>query len=119
MIHNRLKLQAHNDGVAKIYTVDNIAQPGNKPKDGLVLKHTLRYKERTVGITRVRLALQTGAEISYVLRCPRLRDVSSQDVAIPNDGRQYQITMVQYPEDINPPVMDLELERLEHDYEMP
>lgn len=113
------KPQTHNDGIVKIYRVDNIAQPGNKPQEGLVLKHALRYKERTVGITRVRLALQTGAEISYVLRCPRLRDVSPQDVAIPNDGRQYRITMVQYPEDINPPVMDLELERLEHDYEMP
>lgn len=113
------KPQTHNDGIVKIYNVDNIAQPGNKPKEGLVLKRTLRYKERTVGITRVRLALQTGAEISYVLRCLRLRDVSPQDVAIPNDGHQYRITMVQYPEDANPPAMDLELERLEHDYAVP
>lgn len=113
------KPQTHNDGIVKIYNVDNIAQPGNKPKEGLVLKRTLRYKERTVGITRVRLALQTGAEISYVLRCLRLRDVSPQDVAIPNDGHQYRITMVQYLEDANPPAMDLELERLEHDYAVP
>ena len=113
------KPQTHNDGIVRIYTVGNIAQPGNKPKEGLVLKHMLRYKERTVGLTRTRLALQTGANIAYVLRCPRLRDVSPQDVAVPNDGHQYRITMVQYPEDTNPPAMDLELERLEHDYEMP
>ena len=115
----KAKPQTHNDGVVRIYSVDNIAQPGNKPKEGLVLKHTLRYKERTVGLTRVRLALQTGAEVSYVLRVPRLREVSPQDVAIPNDGCQYRITMVQYPEDANPPAMDLELERLENDYAMP
>lgn len=113
------KVQTHNDGVVKIYGVDNIAAPGNKPKEGLVLKHTLRYKERTVGITRSRLAEQTGASVSHVLRVPRLRYVSPQDVAIPNDGHQYKITMVQYPEDTNPPAMDLELERLEHAYEVP
>lgn len=112
------KVQTHNDGVVKIYGVDNIAQPGNKPKEGLVLKHTLRYKERTVGLTRSRLAQQTGVEVAHVLRCPRLRGISPQDVAIPNDGYQYRITMVQYPEDTNPPAMDLELERLEHSYEM-
>lgn len=115
----KAKPQTHNDGAVKIYRVDNIAQPGNKPKEGLVLKSTLRYKERTVGLTRTRLALQTGAEVSYVLRCPRLRDVSPQDVAIPNDGKQYRITLVQYPEDTNPPAMDLELERLEQDYAVP
>lgn len=115
----KAKPQTHNDGIVKIYRVDNVAQPGNKPKEGLVLNHTLRYKERTVGLTRVRLALQTGAEVSYVLRVPRLREVSPQDVAIPNDGRQYKITRVQYPEDTNPPAMDLELERLENDYAMP
>ncbi|WP_085833845.1 hypothetical protein [Clostridium merdae] len=113
------KPQTHNDGTVRVYRVDNIALPGNKPKEGLVLKHTLRYKERTVGLTRVRLALQTGAEVSYVLRVPRLREVSPQDVAVPNDGLQYRITRVQYPEDTSPPKMDLELERLECDYAVP
>ena len=115
----KAKSQTHNDGTVRVYEVENVAQPGNRPKEGLVLKRTLRYKERTVGLTRTRLALQTGANISYVLRCPRLRDVSPQDVAIPNDGHQYRITMVQYPEDTNPPEMDLELERLEHEYAVP
>ena len=115
----KAKPQTHNDGTVKIYRVDNIAQPGNRPQEGLVLKRTLRYKERTVGINRAYLAKQAGAEVSYVLRTPRLRDISTQDVAIPNDGKQYRITMIQYPEDTNPPAMDLTLERLEHDYEMP
>jgi len=38
--------------------------------------------------------------------------VSTQDVAIPNDGRQYRIVQVQYPEDVQPPVMDLTLEEV-------
>lgn len=115
----KAKPQTHNDGSVRVYEVENIAQPGNKPVERLVLKRTLRYKERTVGLTRVRLAQQTGAQVSYVLRVPRLRDISPQDVAIPNDGHQYRITRVQYPEDTNPPAMDLELERLEHDYAVP
>jgi len=113
------KIQTHNDGAVKIYTVDNIALPGNKPKEGIVLKQILRYKERTVGINRAYLAMQVGADVSLLLRCPRLRDVFPQDVAIPNDGKQYRITMVQYPEEITPPVMDLTLERLEQNYEVP
>lgn len=115
----KAKPQTHNDGTVRVYRVDNIAQPGDRPQEKLVLKRTLRYKERTVGLTRVRLAMQTGANVSYVLRVPRLRDISPQDVAVPNDGEQYRITLIQYPEDTNPPAMDLELERLEHNYEMP
>ena len=56
--------------------------------------------------------------MSYVLRCPRLRDVSAQDIAVPNDGKQYRIVLMQYPEDINPPVMDLTLEELNPVYDI-
>ena len=47
------KPQTFNDGVANIYSVGNIACPGGMPKDGLKLKVAyLRYKERTVGMSR-------------------------------------------------------------------
>jgi hypothetical protein len=39
-------------------------------------------------------------------------------VAIPNDGKQYRIIQVQYPEDMEPPVMDLTLEELLQDYDI-
>ena len=81
-------------------------------------KETVRYKERTVGLTRRNFARQDNVVIRYVLRCPLLRDVSAQDVAIPNDGKQYRIWDVQYPEDINPPVMDLTLEELNPVYDI-
>ena len=58
--------------------------------------------------------------LDLLLRCPCRPEVSTQDVAVPTlDGRQYRITLVQVPEDIHPPVMDLTLERLERDYDMP
>jgi len=103
------KTQSFNDGVVNIYDAEDTAVPGKKPVITLTLKETLRYHERTVGITRRTAAMQDNAEIKYVLRCPRRRNVSAQDVAIPNDGQQYRIRTGQYPEDVEPPCMDIEL----------
>lgn len=110
--------QQFNDGVVKIYSVSNIAEPGKMPVETLELKYTLRYKERTVGLQRYYTALQANITVSHVLRCPFLRNVSTQDIAIPNDGQQYRIVQIQRPEDIDPPVMDLTLERVTQDYEI-
>lgn len=112
------KTQTFNDGVANIYSVGNIAPPGGMPKDGLKLKvGCLRYKERTVGMSRYWAAMQTQARIDLVLRMPQLRNVSLHDVVIPVDGEQYKIVQIQYPEGVDPPVMDLSLQRLEVAYE--
>ena len=113
------KPQTFNDGVANIYSVCNIASPGGMPKDGLQLKvGCLRYKERTVGMSRYWAAMQTQARIDLVLRMPQLRNVSLHDVVIPTDGQQYKIVQIQYPEDVEPPVMDLSLQRLEVAYDI-
>lgn len=100
----------------RIYTVTNTAEDGAKPVETLTLAQTLRYHERTVGLSRYYEALQANVKVQHVLRCPRLESVSAQDVAVPNDGRQYRIVQVQYPEDVQPPVMDLTLEALEAEY---
>lgn len=114
----RSKAQRFNSGVVRIYTVTNTAADGAKPVETLTLAHTLRYHERTVGLTRYYEALQANVRVQHVLRCPRLTCVSTQDVAIPNDGRQYRIVQVQYPEDVTPPVMDLTLDALEAVYDI-
>jgi hypothetical protein len=101
--------QTFNDGIVSIYDLTD---------NTLTLKHSLRYHERTVGLSRHYIAKQSQVKVVYVLRCPRLRDVSAQDIAIPNDGKQYRIEQIQYPEDINPPVMDLTLEELTAYYDI-
>lgn len=116
MIQTQLKAQTFNDGIVSIYSVADISEPGGMPQEGLTLKRSLRYKERTVGISRFYSALQNNVNVSSVLRCPCLRNVSTQDIAIPNNGKQYAIRQIQYPEDIYPPVMDLTLERIEQTY---
>ena len=37
--------QDFNDGVLTVYSVENTAQPGYRPVEGLVKKATLRYNE--------------------------------------------------------------------------
>jgi hypothetical protein len=111
--------QTFNDGIVNIYSVGNIANDGNMPKEGLTLKvGLLRYEERTVGMSRFWTAMQAQAQIDQVLRVPLTRSVSTQDVAIPNDGEQYEIKQIQYPKGVEPPSMDLSLERAEADYDI-
>ena len=109
-----------NDGIVTIYAVENSAAPGRMPESVLIRKGTLRYKRRTVGIKRHYAAMNAGAKVDLLLRVPYGPEVSAQDVAVPApDGKQYRITLVQVPEDAAPRVMDLTLERLERDYDLP
>ena len=119
MPKQKIQNQTFNDGIANIYSVENIAPPGGMPQEGLKLKaDSIRYKERTVGMSRFWTAMQTNAKIVRLLRMPRIITVSSQDVVIPTDGEQYKIAQVQYPEDVYPLVMDLSLERLDANYDI-
>lgn len=114
----QIKQQTFNDGVVKIYEIGNAALPGDMPKEGLTLKQTLRYKERTVGYNRYYVALQHNVKADLIIRCQRVNSVQADNVAILNDGNQYRIEQVQYPEDAIPPVMDLTLERLGEIYDI-
>ncbi len=109
-----------NDGIIAIYAVENRAAPGKKPLEALFKRGAFRYQRRTVGIRRHYAALNAGARVDLLLRVPYRPEVSAQDVAVPSlDGKQYRITLVQVPEDVTPPVMDLTLERLERNYDLP
>lgn len=109
-----------NDGILTIYRVKNSADSGKKPVENLTVRGVLRYQRRTIGVQRHYSALNAGAKVDFLLRVPYRPEVSTQDVAVPvPDGRQYRITFVQIPEGIIPPVMDLTLERLERDYDLP
>jgi hypothetical protein len=111
--------QAFNDGIVSIYSVGNIAEPGNMPQEGLTLKvGPLHYEERTVGMSRFWTALQANAKVEQMLRVPRINCVSPQDIAIPNDAMQYKIIQIQYPKGIEPPCMDLSLERVDSNYDI-
>ena len=110
--------QTFNDGVVSIYKVVDLALPGDLPREGLAFQELLRYHERTVGITRKYVALQSNKEVNFVIRCPEVRTVETDYIAVLIDGKQYRISWIQYPEDISPPSMDLTLERLSDFYDV-
>lgn len=104
--------QTFNDGLVKIYSVENISEPGEAPMEEQVFKCSLRYKERTVGFSRYYSAMQANTKVSALIRCPRVRSVNEKDTAVLTNGEKYEISLIQYPEDTVPPVMDLTLERV-------
>lgn len=105
------------DGIVEIYTVGNIAPAGYPPQEGLTFKQKLRFNEKTLGLQRLNAALQMNVNISRVINCPYLDDISTQDIAVIR-GKQYKVTIIQKVMD-RPPTMDLSLQRLEGDYEIP
>lgn len=112
--------QTFNDGVIRVYEVTNIAEPGNRPKEGLVLKYeaAIPYEERTVGVTRYYTGKQSQNTIEQLLRIPRINGISRNDVVVPIDGEQYRIEQIQSINDIEPNCLDLSLERAAVKYDI-
>ena len=109
--------QDFNDGLVRIYAVTDGAKPGYQTKVVPTLKCVLRYQEQRLGLQRTYLAKQAQVEVERVIRTPRLKEVSTQNVAVTEDGRQYRIDLVQGAETY-PPSMDLTLARLVQDYDL-
>lgn len=110
--------QAYNDGVVTVYAITDAAQPGYQPRPALTRRAVLRYEEQRLGIQRFYSGKQNQVEIERVIRTPRLDRVSSQDVAVTEDGRQYRIDMVQSVPDIWPASMDLTLAKVTQQYDV-
>lgn len=109
--------QQYNDGVVKIYAVTDSSQPGYQPKEELTLKYSLAFEERALGINRLYLSRQNHAEIKRVIRVQRV-NISSQDLAITHDGKQYRVDTVQAVLGVYPPSLDLSLVAVEQNFEV-
>lgn len=110
--------QTYNDGVVSVYSVTDVAAPGEMPREGLTEKIVLRYAEQRLGITRYYQAMQNNVSVERVLRVPRQGVITNQDVAITEDGQQYRIDMVQSVDDAYPPSYDLTLAKVTQNYEV-
>lgn len=106
------------DGVVKIYSVTDGAQPGYQPHPVLALKCTLRYEEQRLGIQRYYSGRQNQVEIERVLRVPRYGGITNQDVAVTEDGRQFRVDMVQNVTDVYPASLDITLAKIEQEIEV-
>lgn len=101
--------QSFNDGIVRIFSVSDGAAPGWQPKPAAELKLTLRYQERALGIQRYYAGMQNQIELRRVIRVPRTGRVSSQDLAVTEDGQQYRVDLVQSIQEAYPPCADLTL----------
>lgn len=110
--------QAFNDGIVTIYAVQDAAEPGRKPVEKLTAKVLLRYEEQRLGIQRFYSGRQNQAEVERVIRVPHTGKISSQDVAITEDGNQYRIDLVQRVIGVFPAAEDLTLVRITQKYEV-
>ena len=105
--------QRYNDGVVRIYSVEDTAAPGYAPVETPTLKITLRYEERRLGITRYFSGAQNQMQIDRVLRVQRAGKITSQDIAVTEDGQNYRVDLVQSVFDVWPESMDLTLSKIE------
>ena len=104
--------QDYNDGIVTIYAVTDSAQPGYQPMPTLAEKITLRYAEQRLGIQRYYAALQNQVQVERVIRTARAGDITTQDIAITEDGRKYAVYMVQSVQDVYPPSVDITLSKI-------
>lgn len=105
--------QPFNSGIVTIYGTTDTAKPGYAPEISLKKKCVLRYEEQRAGINRHYAAKQYNIKVERVIRCPQgAQEITTQDIAITEDGRQYKIEQVQLAKDIWPPSWDIALVRI-------
>lgn len=108
------------DGAAEIYTVENVAEKGDKPAEKLTHKRTVRFKYKTVGERRFYDAQQAGVTIERMLIIPRGVLITPQSVVIiTSEGdQQYRVKQVQLLTEAAPISVQISLERIEQAYEI-
>ena len=111
--------QPFNSGVVSIYRLTDVGEPGYAPVPRLDLRVRLHYEERKLGLIRYFSASQNQVKVEKVLRVPRRAEISPQDAAVTQDGRQYRIELIQMAEGVYPPSLDLTLGTVEQIYELP
>lgn len=109
-------------GICSVYKVDNIAIPGDMPKDGLVLKYQSWYGELNYETVPVEAAGQEGIEISARIRVLQNRVITNHDVVIlpDNPEQQYDIIRAYHgvDDESGEPISDLTLRKLVTAYDL-
>lgn len=101
--------QPYNCGIVNIFEVVDAAKVGYQPVEELRPKISLHYDERKLGVTRHYAAMQNQIKVERVIRVQNAAPITSQDVAITEDGRKYRIDLVQDVLSVYPRSLDLTL----------
>ncbi|MCM1334290.1 MAG: hypothetical protein NC084_11980 [Bacteroides sp.] len=109
----REKFLNFNDGIARIYRVENAAENGDRNVDRLKLVDEVRYQTHTVGIARFYEAMQFEIRIAKAIVIPAIVNrVTTQDVIFIG-GTRYKIEQIQERADTKPPSLLISLSETE------
>lgn len=100
----------YDDGLVEVFSVENVAEKGDMPKDRLSLKASYYFGYETVGLTRYYAAKSVDIAIDEVIHIYEDRTITTNDIAVVN-GISYTIKQVQHKKDddgINITVLSLE-----------
>lgn len=107
------------DGIVKIYKVKNTAAPGKMPIKGLEFFRSFYFAFQNIGITRIYEAIKANQQIDSVIATYQDDEVTTNDIAILEDERQYIIRTIQPTQDENGiKIMKLGLERNGENHEI-
>lgn len=101
--------QVFTSGVVAVYTQTDVAKPGYQPKSQPTQKGTLAFEEQRLGLQRYYSAKQNQIQVERVIRVPKGFEITNQDIAITQDGKQYRIDLVQAVLNVYPACLDLTL----------
>lgn len=106
------------DGILKIYSIENLAPSGSKPVAGLVYHSSHYFCYERIGITRYYTAKKANSQIENLVSIMQDRSIDSSKICIMEDGLQYKCALVQHERD-NDSGLDktiITLERLGENY---
>ena len=112
---NSIITQPLNDGTVRICDVVDVSEPGYRPVQKLHPKVALRYENQRVGISRFYSGMQNQIQVDKVIRVQKALVITTQDVAVTEDGTEYRIRQVQDVMDVYPKCLDLTLSRIDQE----
>lgn len=104
------------DGLLKVYRLENTAEKGDKPKEQLVYKSSFYFGYDELGITRYYTALANKQKIECVVNIEFDLNVRALDIVEFEDGSLYRIRMRQRKKDDGLIYLKLSLEEVNDDY---
>ncbi len=115
-IQKQTKFETFNDGVASIYKLTDVSEPGLKPMFRPKFHRCVPFQYKTIGIKRNYEAFQASVKIDELIKIHQDRRISTQDIVV-IEGIQYDIKQVQHKQETAPPTTLLSLQRLEEVYD--
>lgn len=112
---------SRHDGIVKLATLTNVADPGDMPRDRLQFIARYWYEERMIGLQRQFLAKGARQQVDMVIRIKEFTNTARIGLfAVLGNGEQFRIINVSrgFDDDHGMKFTELTLERLDKLYDV-